>query len=183
MAKLTVLKYPTPSLKKPSVPVEKVTKEIQALVKDMFETMHVSSGIGLAAPQVGKNLNLFVMDAQKPDPIDPEKYISNPLCLINPKIVHKDGLVVFEEGCLSCPGLLVDVKRAKDITVEFLDAKGKPQTLELTDLEAICVQHEMDHLQGILLIDHISRLKRELYRKQRLKEKKEEMQESEGKLI
>jgi peptide deformylase len=166
MPLLSILTYPARSLKEPSVPVEKVTPEIKQLVKDMFETMKAGNGIGLAAAQVGKNINLFVMDVGRKDPNDKEKIISQPFCFINPKIIEKSGTITFEEGCLSCPELTVEVKRAQRVIVEALNPEGKPVTEVLEDLEAICVQHEMDHLQGILLVDQLSRLKREMYEKQ-----------------
>jgi peptide deformylase len=174
MAKLEVLTFPEKSLKEPSVPVEKVTDEHKTLFKDMLETMYVSHGLGLAAPQIGQNITLFVMDVAKPNPLDEESPIPNPLCLINPKIIKSDGEISYEEGCLSCPELLVDVKRASDVVVEALNEKGELVTHNFTELEAVCAQHEMDHLKGVLLTDQISRLKRELYRKKRNRIKKEE---------
>lgn len=174
MAKLPVITFPAKSLKKKSVPVEKVTSKITDLVRDMFETMYEFNGIGLAAPQVGEHLNVLVMDVKKPDPIDPEKFISHPICLINPKIIKQEGIIFFEEGCLSCPELLVEVERSKHVIVEALDAEGRPIKLELSDLTAVCTQHEMDHLEGKLLTDYISRLKREMYRKQLVRAKKDE---------
>ena len=170
MAKLSILTFPAASLKKASVPVEKVTSKITDFVKDLFDTMYrTGNGIGLAAPQVGENLNIFVMDVPKPDPIDPEKEISNPICIINPKIIKHEGIITWEEGCLSCPELLVNVDRSQNIVVTGLDAEGRPQELILSDLEAVCTQHEMDHLAGKLLTDYISRLKRDMYRKQRIR--------------
>ncbi|EKD51648.1 MAG: hypothetical protein ACD_62C00210G0004 [uncultured bacterium] len=166
MSLLTILTYPTKSLKEPSVPVKKVTAEIQTLVHDLFETMQGTTGIGLAAPQVGNNITLFVMDVPMPLPDDAEQTTSRPLCFINPQIVHQLGTTTYEEGCLSCPDLLVNRERASEIDVEALDADGKEFTIHLTGLEAICAQHEMDHLKGILLVDHLSRLKRDMYRKQ-----------------
>lgn len=174
MPRLPVLTFPAPSLKKKSVPVEKVTSRIGDLVRDMFETMYAEHGIGLAAPQVGENINLLVMDVRTEDPIDKEKEVSHPLCFINPKIVKAEGIINYEEGCLSCPELLVKIDRKQNLVVEALDIEGRVQTFNLLDLEAVCLQHEMDHLAGILLTDHISRLKRDLYRKQRIREKKDE---------
>lgn len=171
---LPLVTFPAKSLKQPSVKVEKVTSRISDLVQDMFVTMKASQGIGLAAPQIGENLNLFVMDVDKPDPIDPEKMISNPLCLINPRIISSQGIIAFEEGCLSCPDLLVKIDRSETILVEFLDAEGRLKTLQLKELEAVCVQHEMDHLAGILLTDRLSQIKRSLYKKQRIRDKKNE---------
>lgn len=168
--KLPILTYPNKILKKESVPVEKVTSKITDFVNDLFETMYASeTGIGLAAAQVGENLNVLVMDIPITDPNDPEKEIKNPFCLINPRIIKNEGVIVFEEGCLSCPELLVEVERSQNIIVEALDAEGRPVTHNFSDLSSVCVQHEMDHLKGKLLTDYISRLKRDLYRKQRIR--------------
>lgn len=174
MAKLPILTYPAKSLKMASKPVEKVTSQITDMVHDMFETMYAAQGIGLAAPQVGVNLNILVMDVQRKDPVDAEKVVNTPICLINPKILSAEGTIYYEEGCLSCPELLVEVERSRDIVVAGLDAEGRPIELKLSELEAICTQHEMDHLKGKLLTDYISRLKRELYRKDRIRERKSE---------
>ncbi|MBU0504614.1 peptide deformylase [bacterium] len=184
MAKLEVLKYPEKSLKEPSEPVKEVTEEHRQLFQDMIETMYLSHGLGLAAPQVGLNITLFVMDVARPNPLDEENPISNPLCLINPKIIEKsDETIIYEEGCLSCPDLLVDVKRSKAVVVEALNEKGELITHNFTELEAVCAQHEMDHLQGTLLTDQISRLKRELYRKKRMRLKKEEEESFDSNLL
>lgn len=174
MAKLDIITFPTQSLKKESKPVEKVTSQITDFVKDMFETMYAAQGIGLAACQVGENLNILVTDVPEEDPIDSEKFTPKPICLINPKIVKHEGTIFYEEGCLSCPELIVEVERAKDIVVEALDEEGRPVTHTLTDLSAVCVQHEMDHLKGRLLTDYISRLKRDMYQKQRIRARKSE---------
>lgn len=175
MAKLPILTFPAPSLKKESVAVEKVTSKITDFVQDLFETMYkTDSGIGLAAPQVGENLNIFVMDIGKPDPTDAKKEIPDPVCIINPKIIKTQGLITFEEGCLSCPELLVNVDRAQHIVVQGLDAEGRPIELSLSELAAVCTQHEMDHLKGKLLTDHISRLKRDMYRKDRIRQRTDE---------
>jgi len=175
MAKLPIITYPAQSLKKKSKPVEKVTSKITDFVADMFETMYGFNGIGLAAPQVDEHLNILVMDVKKTDPKDPEKFIPNPICLINPKIIKRDGQIFYEEGCLSCPELLVEVERSKVVVVQALDAEGKPIQLELLELSAVCTQHEMDHLEGKLLTDYISRLKRDIYRKQRIRIKKDDV--------
>ena len=174
MAKLDIVTFPTMSLKQESKPVEKVTSQITEFVHDMFETMYAAHGIGLAACQVGENLNILVTDVPKQDLIDPQKEISQPICLINPKIVKHEGTIFFEEGCLSCPELIVEVERSKDIVVEALDEEGRLVTHTLTDLSAVCVQHEMDHLKGKLLTDYISRLKRDMYQKQRIRARKSE---------
>lgn len=175
MAVLPVITYPSPVLRNKNRDVLKFDSWLGDLVRNMFETMRVENGIGLAAPQVGENLNLFVMDISKSDPLDPEnekKRISNPICMINPKIIQAEGKITYDEGCLSCPELIVTVERAKDIIVESFSFEGKPQTHTLTELEAICTQHEMDHLKGILLVDKLSRLKREMYGKDLVRAKK-----------
>ncbi len=165
MATLPILTFPAKSLKQPSAPVHKVTNEIRQLVKNMFETMAAGCGIGLAAPQVGQNIAVFVMDVGKKNPKDEKNIILTPFCLINPRILEKSGDTTYAEGCLSCPDLTVEVDRAQRVVVEALDVDGKLQQYVFEDLEAVCVQHEMDHLAGVLLTDHISRLKRELYKK------------------
>jgi peptide deformylase len=174
MAKLSVLTYPTPSLRKPSRDVQDFDSRLGDLVRDMFETMYADNGIGLAAPQIGENINLLVMDVGRPDPQDPQKEVSHQICLVNPKIVQTEGVIVYEEGCLSCPELLVEVERVRNIVVEAKDSEGRPLRLALSELEAVCTQHEMDHLQGILLTDRISRLQREIYGKKRIRVRKEE---------
>jgi peptide deformylase len=182
MARLPVLTYPTPSLKKPSVDVKTFDAKLYELVESMFETMYFERGIGLAASQIGENLNLLVMDVGSPDPTDPEnheKRISNKICLINPNILSREGKILYEEGCLSCPELLVEVERDRNIVVASVDPEGRPQQHSLSELEAVCTQHEMDHLKGVLLTDKISRLKREIYGKQRLRERKSAQDKSE----
>lgn len=175
MAKiLEVLKFPSPVLKKKSRDVEKVTSNLSDFVQDMFETMYNEEGIGLAAPQVGENLNILVMDVGQPDPKNEDKLISNPLCLINPRIVSREGQIVYDEGCLSCPELLVQVPRSQNIVVEALDAEGRLVTYNLQDLTAVCTQHEMDHLAGKLLTDYLSQLKRDMYRKQRVRQRRDD---------
>ncbi len=177
MAHLPILTFPAQSLKKASVPVEKVTSKITDFVHDMFETMYAAEGIGLAAPQVGENLNLVVLDVSHSDRLTETEKIAakpSPICLINPRILKSDGTIVYEEGCLSCPELIVGIERAKNIVVEALDAEGRPITVNLSDLAAVCTQHEMDHLQGKLLTDYISRLKRDVYKKQRLRARTDE---------
>lgn len=175
MALLPVVKYPSPVLRKQSADVKEFGPWLRDLVQSMFETMYAERGIGLAAPQIGESLNFFVMDAQRPDPADPEnqqKIIHNKICMVNPKIVKADGLTSYEEGCLSCPELIVMVERPKDIIVTSLTPEGQPQQHILTELEAVCTQHEIDHLKGILLVDKLSRLKREMYSKNLIRPKK-----------
>lgn len=172
MAILPVLTYPNPTLKKPSRDVKDFNTWLKELVANLFETMAVEGGIGLAAPQVGENLNMFVMDVSQEDARNPTGITHHKICMVNPKIINAQGQIAFEEGCLSCPELLVKVDRYKDIVVASFDMEGNPQKHVLTDLEAVCTQHEMDHLKGILLVDKVSALKRELYSKKRFRKRK-----------
>ncbi len=171
---LNILKFPDPRLRDKSRKVEKVGRVIQDLAKNMFETMYDGNGIGLAAPQVGELVRLIVLDIPLIDPVDPQKTKRDPLALVNPQIVWGEGNIQYEEGCLSCPELVVLVDRMKAIRVSYLDLNGKPLELAATGLKAVCIQHEIDHLNGILLVDKISRLKRDLYKQKRLKIAKEE---------
>jgi peptide deformylase len=134
----------------------------------MAETMYAASGIGLAAPQVGQGLALVVIDVKR----DEER--GNPLFLFNPCIVATSGETVYEEGCLSVPDLVADVVRAARVVVQATDREGNPLNIDADSLLAICLQHELDHLEGRLLLDHISPLKRVLYKKRRLKQLKKD---------
>jgi len=165
MALREILQFPDPRLKRVSEPVGKVTDAIRDLAHDLCEGMYDEPGIGLAAPQVGEAIRLFVIDTEWNDE-DGEK---NPRVLINPEIVRKEGTITWEEGCLSVPDYTADVERAAEITVRALDLDGNENTYECTGLEAVCMQHEYDHLDGLLFIDRISRLKRSLYVKKRKK--------------
>jgi peptide deformylase len=160
---LDILKYPDKGLREPCSPVKDFGPEFQKQVDDMFETMYAAPGIGLAAIQVGIFRRFFVMDVGTPEG---QVIKRNPTVLVNPKLVSKEGEIVWEEGCLSCPDLLVPVTRSKKIVVEFLDRHGKEQTLAVEDLMAVCIQHEIDHLDGILIVDKMSRLKIDLYKQQ-----------------
>lgn len=159
---LEIVKYPNPILKQKSSPIEKVDRTIQKLVEDMFETMYAAPGVGLAGPQVGVLKQILVVDI---DRRDGEKRRPDPQVLINPRAVSREGKITWEEGCLSLPELIVSVERSKKIVVEALDKEGKLRKYLGEDLLAVAFQHEMDHLNGILLVDHLSRLKRDLYRK------------------
>jgi len=174
MSLLSVLKYPNPFLKKKSKPVKKVSQSVVQLAEDMFETMYMENGIGLAAPQVEEGLRLIVLDVPVVDPIDPEKVTKDPLTMVNPEIVSGEGTIQFEEGCLSCPELIVLVDRLSDVKVKYLDLNGKPCEIETSGLKGVCIQHEIDHLNGILLIDKLSRLNKDLYKQKRLRIAKEE---------
>lgn len=145
-----VLKYGTPSLREKSKEVHKISKKIQALIEDLYDTMYATNGVGLAAPQIGENLRVFVIDIGT----DPKTMC--PITFINPKIIKKEGAIVSNEGCLSFPEAYTEVRRYKSVKVKALNEKGKPFVLEVTDgsLLARAIQHEFDHLDGILFIDH-----------------------------
>ena len=159
MSILPIIIYPNPLLKTVCEPVEKVTKEIQKILDDMAETMYAAPGVGLAAPQVGLKQRLLVVDATWKE----EEKTKALYQLINPKIIHREGDLQWEEGCLSIPGFLLMMDRSEKVTVEALDKKGKPITIEAHGLLAVCLQHEIDHIDGKLIIDKASRLKRNLY--------------------
>jgi peptide deformylase len=157
MAKLQILTIPDPILRKTARPVERVDAELVRLADDMLEAMYEAPGIGLAAPQVGVSRRLVVLDVEGDD----EK--AKPLILINPEIVTLGPeLRVYEEGCLSIPDVKVDIERPSTLTVRYLDRDGKQQTLNAEGLLATAIQHEVDHLDGRLIIDFLSRLKRDI---------------------
>lgn len=150
MAIKRVLRYGEKSLREPSKEVHKVSKKITDLVSDLLDTMYAQNGVGLAAPQIGVNYRVFVIDVSSGD------QQLNPIVFINPKIIKKSGSVISNEGCLSFPEAYTDVKRYADVMVKALNSYGKPFTLEAKDgtLLARAIQHEFDHLDGILFIDH-----------------------------
>jgi peptide deformylase len=151
MALLNILQYPDERLHTVAKTVEKVDERIQKLVADMFETMYEARGIGLAATQVDVHERVVVMDLTEDR--------SEPRVFINPVIVEKDGETTYEEGCLSVPGIYDTVTRAERVKVEALNEKGEKFTLEADGLLAICVQHELDHLMGIVFVERLSQLK------------------------
>lgn len=155
----TILTYPDPELKKKSAPVAIITDSIRGLVQDMAETMYAAPGVGLAAPQIGFHQRVIVIDiSAKNDP--PELIVA-----INPVIVHAEGEAYEEEGCLSVPDYAANVKRHARVIVKALDREGVECTWKVEDLLAIAFQHEIDHLEGILFVDHLSPLKRELFKR------------------
>ena len=164
MAKLKILEFPDPRLRTKAVPVDTVDEELRKLIGDMFETMYDAPGIGLAATQVDVHKRLLVAD------VSPDK--SDPHVLINPEIIEKDGVTVTDEGCLSVPGYYEEVKRAEHIRVRFLDREGEPREMEAEGLLAVCIQHEMDHLEGKLFVDYLSETKRQRIRKKLEKERR-----------
>ncbi|HZP64832.1 MAG TPA: peptide deformylase [Rudaea sp.] len=161
---LTILEFPDPRLRTKAQPVGVFDEALQELIDAMFATMYAAPGIGLAATQVNVHKQLLVADVSE------EK--NQPLVLINPKILERAGSQVYQEGCLSVPGIFADVERADSIVVEALDRHGKPFRLEASGLLAVCIQHEMDHLLGKLFVDYLSPLKRELVRKKLEKQRR-----------
>jgi peptide deformylase len=162
MALLPIIETPHPLLREISTPVDSVTDEVRALIDDMFETMYAAPGIGLAAIQVGVPRRVLVIDLQEPEEEGGEP-VRDPLVFINPEILEtSDTLQVYSEGCLSVPEMYAEVERPDRIRARWLDRDGKQHEKELDGLLAICLQHEMDHLEGILFIDHLSRLKRDM---------------------
>jgi peptide deformylase len=173
MALLPIIETPDPILRQISTPVEEVTDELRTLIDDMFQTMYAAPGIGLAAIQVGVPKRLLVIDLQEPEEEGGEP-VREPLVFINPEIVEaSDTLQVYSEGCLSVPDMYAEVERPDRIRARWLDRDGKAHEEEIDGLLAICLQHEMDHLEGILFIDHLSRLKRDMIIKKLAKARKE----------
>jgi peptide deformylase len=164
MASMRIHTYPDPVLRATCAPVGTVTDEIRRLLDDMAETMYLNNGIGLAAPQVGKNARLIVVDVERGEKGD------TLLKLVNPRIVDRQGETKSEEGCLSCPDLIVEVDRAEAVTVEALLPDDTETRIQAEGLLAICLQHEIDHLDGILLVDRLSSLRRTFYQKKRMRE-------------
>jgi len=156
-AMLTILEFPDPRLRTKAQPVVVFDKALHTLIDAMFATMYAAPGIGLAATQVNVHKQLLVLDVSE------EK--DAPLALINPKIVERVGAQVYQEGCLSVPGIFADVERSDRIVVEAQDRNGQPVHIEADGLLAVCIQHEMDHLIGKLFVDYLSPLKREMVRK------------------
>jgi peptide deformylase len=157
MTKLRILEFPDPRLRKKAAAVAVVDDALRQLIDDMFETMYEAPGIGLAATQVDVHRRLLVADVSQ------EK--NEPRVLINPEILEKDGTTVTEEGCLSVPGYFEEVERADHVKVRYLDRDGNEQVSEFEDLLAVCVQHEIDHLDGRLFVDYLSEVKRQRIRK------------------
>ena len=165
MAVLNILRYPDPRLHRIAEPVREVDEHIRQLVRDMAETMYAAPGIGLAATQVDFHKQLIVIDVS--DGKD------QPIVLINPKITHRDGEQVYQEGCLSVPGIYADVTRANTVRVEALNRRGEVYAIEADGLLAVCIQHEMDHLAGKVFVDYLSPLKREMVRKKLAKQSRD----------
>ncbi len=159
---LDIVKYPDPILKKVAKPVEKVDREVQELIENMFETMYAAPGVGLAAPQVAVSKRILVIDVGQ---LEGETHKPDPKAIINPIVTIQEGKILWDEGCLSLPQLIVPVERSKKILVEGLDREGKKVKYLGEDLLAVAFQHEIDHLDGKLIFDKLSRLKQDLYKK------------------
>jgi peptide deformylase len=166
MAKLTILEFPDPRLRTLAKPVDpaRIDAAFQALIDDMFETMYAAPGIGLAASQVDVHQRFMVID------VSDEK--NEPRVFLNPEIVLRDGEQTCQEGCLSVPGIFADVKRAERITVRALDRRGEPFEIVADGLLAVCIQHEMDHLDGKLFVDYLSPLKRDMVKRKLAKQRR-----------
>ena len=164
MAKLKILEFPDPRLRTKATPVAAVDDDLRALIADMFETMYAAPGIGLAATQVDVHRRLLVADISTDQ--------SQPFAFINPEILEKDGVIVSDEGCLSVPGYYEEVERAEHIRLRYLDRNGDAQEMEAEDLLAVCIQHEVDHLDGKLFVDYLSEAKRQRIRKKLTKERR-----------
>ncbi|RUO63188.1 peptide deformylase [Pseudidiomarina insulisalsae] len=162
MTKLTILKYPDERLRTVAEPISSVDDSMRDTIDAMFETMYDSNGVGLAATQVNVHKRLFIADCSEDQ--------NEPLVFINPEITEKDGLFANEEGCLSFPGVYAKVERASKVTVKALDRNGEEFSLTAEGLLAICIQHELDHLNGKLFVDYLSPLKRDRIRKKLEKE-------------
>lgn len=170
MALIEILHFPDPRLRKKAIPVDEVNDQVRQTVTDMFETMYHAPGIGLAATQVNIQRQIIVIDVSEDK--------SSPHCFINPEIIAKDGEEEMQEGCLSVPGVFENVQRAENITVKALNEQGAEFTLEADGLLAVCIQHEMDHLDGKLFVDYLSPLKMQRIKKKMLKMKKLEVTDS-----
>jgi peptide deformylase len=166
MAILNILHFPDPRLRNRARPVEQVDESVRRLVDDMFETMYEAPGIGLAATQVDVSWQVIVIDISEDR--------DQPFCLINPVILETAGEESMDEGCLSVPGVYEKVIRAEKIRVRALNREGEPFEMEVEGLLAVCIQHEMDHLDGKLFIDYLSNLKRQRIRKKLIKESRQE---------
>jgi peptide deformylase len=174
MALREVLRFPDRRLTEVSEPIEEVSDEIRILAKDMLDVMYDEPGIGLAAPQVGETIRLVVVDTEWTE----EGAEKTPLVLVNPEIVHREGKLSWTEGCLSVPDFQAEVERAESVRLLATDLDGQELVIDAEGLRAVCFQHEVDHLDGILFIDRISRLKREMYVRKRKKQLRQELEET-----
>ncbi len=164
MPKLKILEFPDPRLRTKATPVDDINDELRAFIDDMFETMYAAPGIGLAATQVDYHKRLLIADISADN--------TEPHALINPQILEKDGVTVTDEGCLSVPGFYEEVERAEHIRVRYQDRDGAEKDLDVHGLLAVCIQHEIDHLDGKLFVDYLSEAKRTRIRKKLEKERR-----------
>jgi peptide deformylase len=170
MALREIVQFPDPRLKQVAKPITEVDDALRELARDMIDVMYDEPGIGLAAPQVGAGVRMFVIDTEWSD----DEVGKNPRVVLNPEISDREGTITWEEGCLSVPDYTANVDRNAKITLRASDLDGNPIEETVEGLRAVCIQHEVDHLDGILFIDRISRLKRSLYVKKRKKQLLEE---------
>jgi peptide deformylase len=166
VAVLEILKYPHPLLKKRCEEVDRIDGVVKKLIRDMTETMYQANGIGLAACQVGVSRRVIVVDVS---PIDPEKEF---FAMVNPEVISEEGEIEHEEGCLSVPDCLEKLKRKEKVLVRGFSPAGKEIEISAEGILAIAIQHEIDHINGVLILDRISRLKREIYRNKLKKERR-----------
>lgn len=164
MAILSILEFPDPRLRKTARRVSKVDDDLRRLIDDMFETMYAAPGIGLAGTQVNIHRRLFIADVSADQ--------TEPYALINPEILEKDGVIVTEEGCLSVPGYYEEVERAEHIRVRFENRDGEQVEMEAKGLLAVCIQHEVDHLDGKLFVDYLSEARRQQIRKRLIRDRR-----------
>ncbi len=172
MAILDILHFPDKRLRTVARPVEKVDDSIRKLVDDMFETMYLAPGIGLAATQVNVHQQIIVIDVSENK--------GQPICLINPEIIKEEGTESCDEGCLSVPDIYEKVERAEKVTVKAMDQNGDEYTLQADEMLSVCIQHEIDHLKGKLFVDYLSPLKLQRIKKRLLKQQREESREAAG---
>lgn len=185
---LPIVTYPSPILKKVAKPVKVFDEKLKKLCQDMLYTMYQTPGIGLAAPQVGQSLRVFVLDVDynREETIGPSGEKSykfenlNPLVFINPVIINKEGQMTYEEGCLSLPGMYEEVTRFEKISVEFQDVEGHKYTMDAAELLSVCIQHENDHLEGVIFLERLSFIKRNFLTKKYLKGQKRKKNSSQS---
>jgi peptide deformylase len=174
MALLEILTYPDPRLAKKALPVEKVDDELRKLIDDMTETMYSADGVGLAAPQVGVQKRVIVLDTNPRQDEEGKPLPRHPMAIVNPVIAERsEEKVIWEEGCLSVPEYTDEVERSERVVVTGLDRDGNPLRIEANELLGVCLQHEIDHLDGVLFVDRLSRLKQSVVKK-KLKKRAEE---------
>ena len=178
MSLMPIIEVPDPLLRSESAPVERVDDDLNRLIADMFETMYEAPGIGLAAVQVAVPRRLLVIDLQDPEPVpegeEPGPPVKRPHVFINPEIVQRsDARKIYDEGCLSIPDQYAEIERPDIVRARWIDQEGRQQEGEFGGLMSVCLQHEVDHLNGVLFIDYLSRLKRDMIVKKVVKARKE----------